>query len=90
MFISEDMKKNFLQVNNKIEETYKLIGSVAVEASKEKKMVEGINILMSEIKTLSTKNGDVAKTTDIISNEIITIARDLQNEVEDTKEKVEM
>jgi methyl-accepting chemotaxis protein len=90
MNISEDMRENFLQVNNKIEETYKLIGSVVTEASKEVEMIDGINILMDEIKMLSIKNSDVAQTTDMISDEIITIARDLQNEVENTKEKAEV
>ncbi len=90
MQISEDMKRNFVEVNSKIDETYHLIKSVADEASKEEKMVDEINKLMAEIKVLSEQNSDVSKTTETISEEIITIARDLQSEVENSNQKVEV
>ncbi len=90
MAISEDMKKNFVDVNNKIDETYHLIKSVAQEASQEEEMVEEINKLMQEIKVLSEQNSDVSKTTGNISQEILGIARDLQSEVENSKQKVKV
>ncbi len=90
MKISEDMKQNFVQVNSKIYDTSTLIQSVAQEASEEEKMVKNINTLMSEIKILSEQNSDIVKTTDAISGDIITIARDLQNEVDNTKQEVEV
>jgi len=86
MKISEDMKKNFVEVNQQIEKTYILVDSVSQEASHEEAMVDGVNILMKEINALSTKNSEVAKNTDNISDEILTIARDLQSEVS-TKER---
>ncbi len=90
MEISENMKENFSQVNTKIEETYKLIDSVVEESDQERKMVEEMSVLVKELQSVSVQNSEVAKTTDSISGEILNIARDLQNEVETTKEVVEV
>jgi methyl-accepting chemotaxis protein len=90
MQISEDMKKNFAKVNSQIEQTYTLVDSVAQEASSEEEMVHDIKALMREINELSTKNSEVAKNTDSISSEILSIARDLRFEVDTAKEKVEV
>ncbi len=90
MEISEHMKESFLHVNSKIEETYQLIESVVSESSQEKQMIENIASLMKELQQISVRNSDVAKTTDSISGEILTIARDLQDEVETTREKAEV
>ena len=90
MGISEHMKESFLQVNNKIEETNQLIESVVSESSQEKKMIENIASLMKELQQISVRNSDVAKTTDSISGEILTIARDLQDEVETSRDKAEV
>jgi len=40
--------------------------------------------------SLSVNNSDTAKTTDTISGEIMTVSRDLKDEVETTKEKAEV
>ena len=90
MEISEHMKESFLRVNDKIEETYQMIESVVFESSQEKKMVENIVSLMKELQQISVRNSDVAKTTDSISGEILTIAKDLQDEVEMSTEKAEV
>ena len=90
MQISENMKESFVHVNDKIEETYKLVDSVTDDASQEGKMVEGILALVEELQSMTVKNSEVAKTTDMISGKILTIARDLQDEVETTREKVEV
>ncbi len=90
MEISENMKENFVLVNAKIQETYHLIENVVTEAHTEEKMVEDIADSMKELQAISVKNSEVAKTTDSISGEILTIARDLQNEVETAKEEAEV
>ncbi|RUM67556.1 MAG: hypothetical protein DSZ05_02390 [Sulfurospirillum sp.] len=90
MEISEHMKESFLHVNSKIEETYQLINSVVSEASEEEGMVHSIASLMKELESIAVKNSEVAKTTDSISGEILTIARELQDEVETTREKAEV
>ena len=53
-------------------------------------MVEEILTLIDELQSVSVKNSDIAKTTDAISSEILTIARDLHDEVGSTKERVEV
>jgi len=90
MEISENMKENFAQVNTKIEETYKLIDSVVLESDEERQMVEEMSSLVKELQSVSVQNSEVAKTTDSISGEILNIARDLQHEVETTRETVEV
>ena len=90
MEVSENMKESFVHVNGKIEETYRLVDSVAREATHEKAMVEEILTLIDELQSVSVKNSDIAKTTDAISSEILTIARDLHDEVGSTKERVEV
>ena len=90
MQISEDMKKNFVEVNSQIEKTYTLVDSVAQEASSEEKMLQGINTLMQEINELSNKNSEIAKNTDFISDEILDIARDLQDEFRSNKQSIEV
>ncbi len=90
MQVSENMKENFMHVNGKIEETYRLVESVAAEASNEKAMVENILKLMRELQQISGKNSDIAKTTDAISSEILAIARELHDEVGSTNERAEV
>jgi methyl-accepting chemotaxis protein len=90
MHVSENMKQSFSEVNSKIEETYNLIENVAAESANEEKMVEDILKLVRQLQSVSVNNSDIAKTTDTISGEILTIARDLKDEVETTKEKVEV
>jgi len=89
MQISQDMKESFLKVNTQIEDTYTLVEGVVEESTQEEKMIAGMNDLIQEISVLSLKNSEVAKNTDTISNEILTIARELQSEVDLAKEKVE-
>ncbi len=88
--VSENMKENFVHVNGKIEETYRLVESVATEASNEEAMVENILMLIRQLQQISGKNSAIAKTTDAISTEILTIARELQDEVDSTKERAEV
>lgn len=88
--VSENMKENFVHVNEKIEETYRLVDSVSQEASSEEKMVEAILLMIKELEAVSVQNGEIAKTTDKISGEILDIARDLQHEVGTTTEKAEV
>ncbi len=90
MEVSENMKESFVHVNNKIQETFQMIESVVTEANHEEKMVENITHLIKELQAISVKNSDVAKTTDSISGEILSIARDLQDEVETTQNRVEV
>ncbi len=90
MQISESMKESFTQVNMKIEETTHLVESVAEEAAGEEQMVEEILSLIEELQAVSAKNGDIAKTTETISREILDISADLRAEVETTNEKAEV
>jgi len=90
MQISESMKESFTQVNTKIGETTHLVESVAEEAAGEEQMVEEILSLIEELQAVSAKNGDIAKTTETISREILDISADLRAEVETTNEKAEM
>ena len=90
MAISEGMKENFSEVNQKIGETFTLIDTVSNEAKTEEEMVTQMQVLVKELENVSVKNSEVAKTTDAISNEILKIARDLQRETEINREKVEV
>ncbi len=90
MVISEDMKQNFAEVNQKISETFALIDTVTHEAQTEQEMVSQMQKLVKELESISIKNSEVAKTTDAISTEILKIAKDLQRETELNREKVEV
>lgn len=90
MVVSEEMKQNFSEVNQKIGETFTLIETVTNEAKTEQEMVTQMQQLIKELENLSVKNSEVAKTTDTISGEILQIATELQRETEINREKVEV
>jgi methyl-accepting chemotaxis protein len=81
--ISNNMKENFSKVNNQISKTLDLVGSVASEATREKEKIESVEILINELKDLSTNNRNIANKTDNISKDISEISNELIAEVQE-------
>jgi len=89
MDISMKMQKSFSLMSNKIDQTYKIVENVANEALNEEKMISNVRQFVDELKSISDKNRDITQTADLISTEILGVAKELKGEVE-SKDKVEI
>ena len=83
MEISKNMKENFAEVNLQIQESSKLVSSVALEASTELEKVKSVDSLIKEVQTMFVKNNEIANKTDDISQEILQISNELYEEVKE-------
>ncbi|RUM67337.1 MAG: hypothetical protein DSZ06_01405 [Sulfurospirillum sp.] len=90
MKISNNMQKSFSDVSQKIEDTYKLVKSVASESTSEREMIANVESLVKEMESISTDNTKIAQSTGKISTDILNIAKELKEEVEPTKEKAKV
>jgi methyl-accepting chemotaxis protein len=88
MEISTKMQERFSLMSQKIDETYKLVEEVANEATNEEKMISDMKKFIDELKRISDKNRDITQTTNLVSNKILSVARELEEEV-DTHEREE-
>ncbi len=89
MHISESMRESFLTVYQKIEDTYQLVEGVAKDAVMESEMIEEVQSLTKELEKISGENSQIANDAGKISHTILSISKELEEEVFDKKERME-